>query len=218
MESNVNKLGCGGPNPKIITFNNKKIVLSGEENSFLLFDNNNGFRIVAKCKKIDENIKKAILNKYKSNNSGKVKSYTNILNNEIYFKFISIEYKNEIMVIDMDDLEKKEVVSLDYLDYFDLDNLEGVKYKHINISKIKNSNLGLFIGGKYIKNYKTLERIIKINLENNDLIIRLAKDRKNLILRNSIDIEYSNFNELINYSGMLLRSDNYYIEKIKELQ
>jgi hypothetical protein len=218
MESNVNKIGCGGPNPKIKTFNNKKYMLSGEENSFLLLDNNDGLRIIAKCKKIDEKIKNLILDKYISNNSGKVKNYSNILNNEIYLKFISIEYNNEIMIIDMDDLEEKEIVTLDYLDYFELDKLEGVTYKHIKISKIKNSNLGLFIGGKNIKNYKTIERIIKINLKNNELIIRLAKDRKNLILRNSIDIEYNNLNDLINYSGMLLRSDNYYLEKIKELQ
>ena len=45
------QLGCGGSNPKLITINKKKIQLEGEEKNFLLLDNNEGFRIIAKCKK-----------------------------------------------------------------------------------------------------------------------------------------------------------------------
>jgi hypothetical protein len=217
------KLGCGGSNPKIITTNKKKIQLEGEEKIFLLLDNNEGFRIIAKCKKLSEKIRESILNKYKSNNSGKVKNYTNILTNEVYLKLISIEFNNEILIIDMNDLKEKEIVSIEYLDNLDLDNLdlenlEGVKYNHINISKVKNSPTGLFINGKNIKSYKTIDRIIKIKLKNNDLTIRLAKDKRNLILRNSIEIECTNLNDLINFSGILLRKDNYYLDKIEELK
>lgn len=212
------KLGCGGSNPKIITINKKKIQLEGEEKNFLLLDNNEGFRIIAKCKKLSEKIRESILNKYKSNNSGKVKNYTNILTNEVYLKLISIEFNNEILIIDMNDLKEKEIVSIEYLDNLDLENLEGIKYNHINISKVKNSPIGLFINGKNIKSYKTIDRIIKIKLKNNDLTIRLAKDKRNLILRNSIEIECTNLNDLINFSGILLRKDNYYLDKIEELK
>jgi hypothetical protein len=212
------KLGCGGSNPKIITMNKQKIQLEGEYKIFLLLDNNDGFRIIAKCKKLSEKSRESILNKYRSNNSGKVKNYTNILMNEVYLKLISIEYNNEILIIDMNDLKEKEIVSIDYLDNLDLDNLKGIKYNHINISKVKNSPIGLFINGKNIKSYKTIDRVIKIKLKNNDLTIRLAKDKRNLILRNSIEIEYTNFNDLINFSGILLRKDNYYLDKIEELK
>tara|TARA_B110000858_G_C17739871_1_gene444409 strand:+ start:121 stop:771 length:651 start_codon:yes stop_codon:yes gene_type:complete len=212
------KLGCGGSNPKIITMNKQKIQLEGEYKIFLLLDNNDGFRIIAKCKKLSEKSRESILNKYRSNNSGKVKNYTNILMNEVYLKLISIEYNNEILIIDMNDLKEKEIVSIDYLDNLDLENLEGIKYNHINISKVKNSPIGLFINGKNIKSYKTIDRVIKIKLKNNDLTIRLAKDKRNLILRNSIEIEYTNFEDLINFSGILLRKDNYYLDKIEELK
>ena len=212
------KLGCGGSNPKIITMNKQKIQLEGEYKIFLLLDNNDGFRIIAKCKKLSEKSRESILNKYRSNNSGKVKNYTNILMNEVYLKLISIEYNNEILIIDMNYLKEKEIVSIDYLDNLDLDNLKGIKYNHINISKVKNSPIGLFINGKNIKSYKTIDRVIKIKLKNNDLTIRLAKDKRNLILRNSIEIEYTNFNDLINFSGILLRKDNYYLDKIEELK
>ena len=212
------KLGCGGSNPKIITMNKQKIQLEGEYKIFLLLDNNDGFRIIAKCKKLSEKSRESILNKYRSNNSGKVKNYTNILMNEVYLKLISIEYNNEILIIDMNDLKEKEIVSIDYLDNLDLDNLKGIKYNHINISKVKNSPIGLFINGKNIKSYKTIDRVIKIKLKNNDLTIRLAKDKRNLILRNSIEIECTNLNDLINFSGILLRKDNYYLDKIEELK
>ena len=212
------KLGCGGSNPKIITMNKQKIQLEGEDKIFLLLDNNEGFRIIAKCKKLSEELRESILDKYRSNNSGKVKNYTNIVIKEVYIKLISIEYNNEILIIDMNDLKEKEIVSLEYLDNLDLDNLKGIKYNHINISKVKNSPIGLFINGKNIKSYKTIDRIIKIKLKNNDLTIRLAKDKRNLILRNSIEIEYTNFNDLINFSGILLRKDNYYLDKIEELK
>ena len=138
----------GGSNPKIFTICNKKNVIRNENIPHLLLDNNNNFRVLVKCKKLDEKIKNGIINKYKSNNSGKLKNYTNILNNEVYLKYISIEYKKEKVIIDLEDLEIKENVSLEYLDYFDLDNLEGIKYENISISKKMNSDLGLFISGK----------------------------------------------------------------------
>ena len=219
MSSNIlSKIGMGGSNPKIFTICNKKNVIRNENIPHLLLDNNNNFRVLVKCKKLDEKIKNGIINKYKSNNSGKLKNYTNILNNEVYLKYISIEYKKEKVIIDLEDLEIKENVSLEYLDYFDLDNLEGIKYENISISKKMNSDLGLFISGKNVKAFKVLERIIKIELENNIITIRIAKDRKNLILRNSIEISYTNLNEMINYSGLLMRNDTYYLNKIKELK
>jgi len=93
------KLGCGGSNPKIITMNKQKIQLEGEDKNFLLLDNNEGFRIIAKCKKLSEELRESILDKYRSNNSGKVKNYTNIVIKEVYIKLISIEYNNEILII-----------------------------------------------------------------------------------------------------------------------
>ena len=212
-------LGGGGPNPKIINLFSDKSILKSPEFDYLLLADNKELEIRTKCWKLPDDIIESIIGRYKNNNSGKVKSYSRILNNEIYFKYISIKYKNEYVVFDMDDLQLKEEENLDDLDNYNLSNSDSnIKLKFINIVKKKNSSKGLYMMGNHIDPIKSTERIITIKTIDGEINIRLCKDRKHIINRNSIEIKINNLLKSINYSGVFIRDNLHYRNAIIDLK
>ena len=211
------RLGGGGPNPKILNLFSNKILLKEPELEYLLLSDNKDFEIKAKCWKLPEKNKELILARYK--NSGKHKSYNRILNNEIFFKYILIKYKNEYVVFDMEDLQMKEEENLSELDHYELPNSESnIKLKKINIVKKKNSNKGLYIAGKDLDPIKATERVIRIKTIDDEINIRLCKDRKHVINRNSIEIKIKNLLKALNYTGVFIRDNLYYRNAIIDLK
>lgn len=213
------RIGGGGPNIKIINLFSEKHLLKYPELDYLLLCDNKDLEIKAKCWKLPDKIKNSILDRYKSNNSGKFETYKRILENEIYLKYVSIKFKNEYLIIDMDDLQIKEDSDIFDLDDFNLeDKILDKKYNYINYNKKRNTKLGLYIGGNDIPAIKATERIIKIKTNDDEFIIRLCKDRKNLINRNSIEIKVNNLLKSINYTGVFIRENTYYRKEITNLK
>jgi len=202
---------AGGSNIKIQTIFNKKYSLKSTNDIILLLDNNDKnehLQIKAKCWNISQNIINNGLRKYILNKSAKVNKYKSILENQIFFRYIYISFKQKNIILDMEDMEFKEYSSLADLNMFSLQQTEINKnMKVIGVSKKRCSDKGLYISGNITNPIKVLNRIITFYTKEGKITLRCAKDRKNLINRNSINlIAYGNI-DWNNYSGALVRRE-----------
>jgi hypothetical protein len=105
----------------------------------------------------------------------------------------------------MDTLEQVLFDSEKYETYT-LPKIENV-YKNIKESKIKRSNNGLFGSKINYTSIKCIEKIINLKLDDNIISLRLAKDRENILYRNSITIIKCDNLDINKMYGALIRNE-----------
>lgn len=127
------------------------------------------------------------------------------LENATYFKYIEFVVGNNMLIIDMENLEPRQFTSLQ-----DVDNccLSPVSMREVSkmsgrikLTKIKRTSRGLF--GKSQGTETTIERMVYLYTRYGILRVRLAKDRNNLIYRNSVEVKIDNNRNM--YYGALIR-------------
>ena len=135
----------------------------------------------------------------------KIPKYQNALYQTTYFKYVQITCNKKSFIIDMDDLLFK-TYDKDKLKTNTLETNNDMNIPNVKISKIRRSKFGLHtIQGDYLNKGKTIERIIEIDTLNEIVYIRLAKDRDNLIDRNSISVKISSNGK--KYYGAFVREE-----------
>lgn len=217
-DDNIILMGIGGPNLNTLP-------IFGEVFSFMsknpltidvisLLDNNDDLTIKAKCWKLPESIIEEKLERYIRNKSNKVERYRRVLSLSLYLKYIKINFKNSEIIIDMDDLDIKKFTNNEDLNNYSLPNVDNEEFEDISITKKRSSNVGLCIGKNITDPLRVTNRIITLYTSDGKINLRLAKDRKNIINRNSIDISGDNMN-WSRYKGVLISRDDFtFNEKI----
>ena len=215
-DKDIVKFSCGGPNIKIKPLFGDIYYLSSDCGTFMLLDNNNKknrLSIKAECWNLSEDLIETSLDKYIKNNSNKVDRYKKVLSSSLYMRYIQINYNNNSVVVDLKDMGFKEYTNSYDLKNYDLPSTDLLEeYQNFEVSKKSSSKNGLIIGGEKTPAIKIVERNIKINTNEGEIEIRLARDRKHIINRNSIDITASSNINWYNYSGLLIRENEIFLE------
>lgn len=210
-KSNLN-FGGGGPNPKLKTVSGETYFMNNKVGNYLLLDNNNSFeRLQIKCRlwKLNDELINESIERYRKNNSSKTEKYYNILKNSVYFRYMEICFRDDRVLIDMNDLSVRRFTNRTEFKSYDLPEEESYMFNDFELTKKKNYyKKGLLIGENYTEPVRLTQRNIKITLSNKSkLIIRLARDRKNVVNRNCIELSYEGEIDFDNYSGLLIKKE-----------
>ena len=207
--------GGGGGDPHINPIRGNPYTLPKTEDTFLLVDNNVDYDrliIKGKCWYLPKEQYQDSLNRASDRNTNKLNKLKDLFENGTFFKYIKIEYKNQEVIIDMDDLSLKKYNGVTNLYGGSLPNndKQGFKYGDMFIvNGITGSNKGLYTGTStktlHDTAYRTIMRTIEINTLDNKLTIEVARDRKNIARRNSIKVYTSG--TLNNFNGCLIKKD-----------
>ncbi|MBA42393.1 MAG: hypothetical protein CMF62_00100 [Magnetococcales bacterium] len=194
--------GAGG-DPHIKPMYGDTYDLPHKETSYMLLcDTTYKLIITGLCWKLPKSKYLYKLNKLNNNKRTKLKK---LLQEATYFKYIKIQINDEVVIYDMDTLEQVQYNPIELKNY----NLQKVSKKYNNIieSKIRRAKIGLFGNKMHYTSLKCIEKIINIKLVNNkEINLRIARDRDNLIYRNSISIEKINIPSNDMY-GALIRKE-----------
>ena len=214
-EDNIILMGIGGPNlntrplfGEVFSFMSKKKL---NIDVLSLVSNNDDLDIKAKCWKLPESLVEEKLERYIRNKSNKVERYRRVLSLSWYLKYIKIKYKSSEIIIDMDDLDIKKFTNKDDLNNFNLPENEETEFENISITKKRSSDIGLCLGNTITQPLRVTNRIITLYTSDGKINIRLARDRKNVINRNSIDISGDDMN-WSRYTGVLISRDDFELE------
>jgi hypothetical protein len=201
----------GGGDPHITPFLGKKYDLPHTEDTFLWFDNNNKYdrlTVKVKCWHLPKDTINLIYNRLVYNKLTRAEKYKQILDTATYFKYVKFEYNGFTIIIDMDNLYFRKYTNEDDLKN---NNLPEIQYANhdmsIGVSKIKLSNKGLYSKQSYIKSNKTIERTITVNTRNGFVRFTLARDRTNVIYRNSIEVNFQRKIDLQKCDGIIISRD-----------
>ena len=98
---------------------------------------------------------------------------------------------------------------LEYLNKHVLPNIIKPNYKRdIGITRIDNSKKGLFTNYRITDSRTTQQRLITINTNEGPIVFRLARDKKNILHRNSIEMRFKYKAELSKYKGLIIKRDS----------
>jgi hypothetical protein len=142
----------------------------------------------------------------KINNRTKKNAIKTLLKEATYFKYIKIQLNNETVIYDMDTLEQVKYEP----SKFKTHTLEkdSASFDQIKESKIVRSKEGLFGSSINYTSIKCIEKIVSLKLSNDTVIkVRLAKDRKNILYRNSISLVDIGDIKIITLHGALVRKE-----------
>jgi len=205
--------GGGGGDPHIEPLIGVNYDLPHNDNSYILFaTKDNSLVVKAKCWYLPEKYITRIVDKYEKNNYfARALRYKEALEEGTFFKYIKFRFKQHIFIIDMDDLKIKKYTSPDDLDDYILPDIESKPKlgKDIGISHIDKSKNNLFLRTDCRESDSVLQRIVSLNTNKGSIIFRLAKDDKDFINRNSINVSFKFKNVNINnYYGILVREED----------
>jgi len=201
----------GGGDPHITPFIGNTYDLPHTEDTFLYFDNNDKydrFIVKVKCWKLPKDYVNSVIERMRYNKLERVDRCQKILEHGTYFKYIKFEYNNQELIIDLDDLEFRE-----YTNGYDLfqNSLPRIrkpeKNKYIGVSRIENSRKGLFTNVGFTNNTSTQQRLITVHTNEGTIIFRLAKDKRNVFTRNSIQMTFKYEIDYNNYKGIIIKQD-----------
>ena len=180
--------------------------LPNEEETFLLFTNNdNDYPVTIKgmCWKIPPYVYMPRINKLKKvGYMTRAKNYFNVLVDTVFFKYIECVCKDERIIFDMENLAPCSFTTSNDL----------YKYK-LPIKTEKEE--GFFI--KYSETYPatkgirnnapsrtTIERSVTMNGNHFVLTLKLRKDARDIIIRNSLELKSTNL--IATHDGALVNS------------
>lgn len=180
--------------------------LPNEEETFLLFTNNdNDYPVTIKgmCWKIPPYVYMPRINKLKKvGYMTRAKNYFNVLVDTVFFKYIECVCKNERIIFDMENLAPCSFTT----------SKDLYKYK-LPIKTEKEE--GFFI--KYSETYPatkgirnnapsrtTIERSVTMNGNHFVLTLKLRKDARDIITRNSLELKSTNL--ISTHDGALVNS------------
>lgn len=207
----------GGGDPHIKPLFGPVYTLPMDEDSYLLFNNNNKLdpiMIIGKCWFLPEHLYEDKLNKYKR--KGMLERYRKIkqiMKKATYFRYIKIIAKNKELIYDMETLNPVELTSFNDVLNHTLPEFADSNYnpdsKRIKVTKLKESD-GLFRPTSRNNEYdvpdgKARERLIKIETQKETIIITLAFDKRNIVERNSINLRI--IGVPVGYSGGLIKKE-----------
>lgn len=199
----------GGGDPHIQPFLGDIYDLPHEESSYLWFDNNSKEdRVVikVKCWHLPDSYIDPVYKRMLLNHLDRADMCYDLLKNGVFFKYVKIKYGVYTIVIDLDDLEFRE-----HNNHYDLrnNNLPVIDKpftgKKIGISRIRDSEMGIFTHHGYVKTNKSRDRLITINTNEGRIRIYVTKDRNQVLYRNSIRIKFDYEVNLSKYSGAIIR-------------
>ena len=133
-----------------------------------------------------------------------------MLEHGTYFKYIKFEYKGHVVIVDMEDLQLKEFTNNYDLNKHILPNIDRqTNYnKDIGVTRIDSAKKGLFTNYRFTENNSTQQRVITINTNEGPIVFRLARDKKNILHRNSIEMKFKYSAELRKYKGLIIKRDS----------
>jgi hypothetical protein len=210
-----------GGDPHIKPIIGRQYDLPHNETSYMLLNiAEENLSIVGQCWKLPESQYSQQLNRIKD--KSRKNSIKTLLNEATYFKYIKIQLNNEIVIYDMDTLEQVKYEPTKFINHSLEKDIK--RYEQIKESQIVRAIEGLFGTSINYTSIKCIEKFISLQLTNGNILkIRLAKDRGNILYRNSIsivdtnDIQYNNIN-INNMHGALVRKEIVEVDFTKNLE
>lgn len=172
----------GFDDPHIVPIYGKEYMLPHIEDTYLLFDNNDEKdRLVIKGKTWFipiSNTTKFIKSLIENGNIGYHKEMIRRLEDTTYFKYIKIEYNDEVCIIDMEYLQQVEYTTENDLNNNNLP-LSNKRLRSITIHNMTNSNMAVNFKKESEKYNDKIKRIINVGNHSITLVSNLGEIKGN---------------------------------------
>ena len=192
---NVSSASSGVGDPHIKTIFGENYDLPHEDETFLLYSNQNSdfpVTIKGKCWFLPEYLyKKKINHMHDIGYHTRAKKYLKIFKTNTFFKYIEIVCGTENVIIDMETLLCCEFTKIEDVNNFSLPLFKKYENsKNIIVSNVSKSKIGITQGKKSMKT--TLQKTVKIRAMESLLVLKLVKDSRAITSRNAVYLSINN--------------------------